>query len=211
MILRARAACLDDLRLLSDRQPARLRVEAGLAGAPAVWLHDQNDMAWVIVNFGVRDWSKPPISSVTNSATYCQTVAANSKPRPPSQWVRKHWWKRFRCVDWTPCGGWKTSPPFAGDETFGDALRNTRVIVQLLCHPCCRPRSAGRRRDLVCQHRAEIEAGGLVPYGQAMAASFWPIRWRPGLRRSAGGVEPMAGAQPSRNQRLPGSMGKELC
>lgn len=59
VVERMRHSCLDGVRLLSDRQPTRLRVDEHSSGPPAVWLHpDGSSMAWIIVDIGERDWSK---------------------------------------------------------------------------------------------------------------------------------------------------------
>lgn len=56
---RMRHACLDGVRLVSDRQPTRLRVDEHTSGSPAVWLHpDGSTTAWVIVDIGERAWSQ---------------------------------------------------------------------------------------------------------------------------------------------------------
>jgi hypothetical protein len=47
------------VRLVSDRQPPRLRVDRHKTGSPAIWLHrDGTEIAWIIVDIGERDWSK---------------------------------------------------------------------------------------------------------------------------------------------------------
>ena len=54
-----RHSCLDGVRLLSDRQPTRLRVDEHASGPPAVWLHpDGSSTAWIIVDIGQRAWSQ---------------------------------------------------------------------------------------------------------------------------------------------------------
>src|SRR5262249_17207784 len=59
VVQRMRHACLDGVRLVSDRQPTRLRVDEHTSGSPAVWLHaDGSSMAWIIVDIGERDWTK---------------------------------------------------------------------------------------------------------------------------------------------------------
>ena len=59
VVERMRHACLDGVRLLSDRQPTRLRVDEHESGPPWIWLHpDGSSMAWIIVDIGERDWSK---------------------------------------------------------------------------------------------------------------------------------------------------------
>src|SRR5947208_15852395 len=59
VVERMRHACLDGVRLVSDRQPTRLRVDEHISGPPFIWLHpDGSAMAWIIVDIGERDWSK---------------------------------------------------------------------------------------------------------------------------------------------------------
>src|SRR5919197_5254080 len=59
VVQRMRHACLAGVRLISDRQPAQLRIDAHSSGPPAVWLHrGRTKFAWVIVDIGERDWSK---------------------------------------------------------------------------------------------------------------------------------------------------------
>src|SRR5712671_7108940 len=59
VVERMRHACLDGVRLLSDRQPTRLRVDEHASGSPAVWLHpDGSSMAWIIVDIGERAWAQ---------------------------------------------------------------------------------------------------------------------------------------------------------
>jgi hypothetical protein len=57
VVERMRHSCLDGVRLVSDRQPTRLRVDEHASGPPAVWLHpDGSSMAWIIVDVGERAW-----------------------------------------------------------------------------------------------------------------------------------------------------------
>jgi len=59
VIARMRDVSLAGVRLLSDRQPDRLRIEEHSSGSPAVWLHDDpRKTAWIIVDIGGRDWCK---------------------------------------------------------------------------------------------------------------------------------------------------------
>ena len=53
------AAGQTGMRLLSDRQPRKLRIENHSEVAPAIWLHsDQPDMASIVVNIGYADWCR---------------------------------------------------------------------------------------------------------------------------------------------------------
>ena len=59
VVERMRQACLDGVRLVSDRQPKGLRIDEHPFGPRAVWLHSEpSDVASVIVDIGERDWSK---------------------------------------------------------------------------------------------------------------------------------------------------------
>ena len=91
VVERMRHACLDGVRLVSDRQPTRLRVDEHKSGPPAVWLHpDGSTMAWIIVDIGERDWSK----LAYQFGHELGHVMANSwqphdKPGPPCQWLEE--------------------------------------------------------------------------------------------------------------------------
>jgi len=69
VIARMRHSCLDGIRLVSDRQPTRLRVDRHTSGPPAIWLNpDGSTMAWIIVDTGERAWINWPTSSGTSWA-----------------------------------------------------------------------------------------------------------------------------------------------
>ena len=51
VVSRMREACLLGLRLLSDHQPDRLRVDDQTSGPPHIWLHQDNPTtAWIVVD-----------------------------------------------------------------------------------------------------------------------------------------------------------------
>src|SRR5215467_3284382 len=53
VMARMREVCLSGIKLLSDRQPSRLRVENRASGSPAIWLHnDASRIAWIVVTIG---------------------------------------------------------------------------------------------------------------------------------------------------------------
>ena len=59
VISRMREACLSGLRLLSDHQPDRLRVDYQASGPPHIWLHTENPRAaWIVVDIATRAWSQ---------------------------------------------------------------------------------------------------------------------------------------------------------
>ena len=56
VVERMRHACLDGVRLVSNRQPTRFRVDEHTAEFPQIWLHpDGGSMAWIVVDIGERD------------------------------------------------------------------------------------------------------------------------------------------------------------
>ena len=86
-----RHACLDEIRLVSDRQPTMLRVDERTSGLPSIWLHsDDNTVAWIIVYIGERSWSQ----LAYQFGHELGHVMANSwqqhaKPMSPCQWLEE--------------------------------------------------------------------------------------------------------------------------
>ena len=92
VVERMRAACLADVRLVSDRQPRALRVDEHRSGLPSIWLHPGQaaDTAWIIVDIGERDWSK----LAYQFGHELGHVLANSwrpdaRPASPCQWIEE--------------------------------------------------------------------------------------------------------------------------
>jgi hypothetical protein len=176
VVERMRHACLDDVRLLSDRQPTRLRVDEHTSGPPAVWLHpDGSSMAWVIVDIGERDWSK----LAYQFGHELGHVLANSwqphaKPMPPCQWIEEALVEAFsirglgRLAD-----SWKRDPPFPGDGAFGDAIADYRQNI--IRRYGALADEQGLTRDAAAWfagRRGEIEMPGLNPFAQAAALAI---------------------------------------
>ena len=199
VVERMRHACLDGVRLLSDRQPTRLRVDEHTSGSPAVWLHpDGSSMAWVIVDIGERDWSK----LAYQFGHELGHVMANSwqphaKPMPPCQWIEEALVEAFSIRGLGRLAeSWKQNPPFAGDNAFGDAIADYRENIIQRYTPSS-PTSRGS--PATPPHGLPITAArsnwpGLNPFAQA-ASPHRPrrIRARTLLRRGAGRAEPLAG------------------
>ncbi len=171
VVERMRHACLDGVRLLSDRQPTRLRIDEHRSGPPAVWLHpDGSTMAWVIVDIGERDWSK----LAYQFGHELGHVMANSwqphaKPKPPCQWLEEAMVEAFSLRGLGRLAeSWKQNPPFAGDNAFGNAIADYRSnIIQ---HYTALAEGQGMSHDAAtwfADHRREIEVPGLNPFAQA--------------------------------------------
>src|SRR5579863_6713996 len=91
VVVRMREACLDGVRLLSDRQPKTLWVDNHFDGPPSIWLHsDPAATAWVIVDIDPRDWCKLAYQfghELGHVLANSWNVAAS--PRPPCQWLEE--------------------------------------------------------------------------------------------------------------------------
>jgi hypothetical protein len=169
-----RHACLDGVRLVSDRQPTRLRVDEHASGSPAIWLHpDGSSMAWIIVDIGERAWAQ----LAYQFGHELGHVLANSwqphaKPAEPCQWLEEALVEAFslrglgRLADL-----WAQDPPFANDNAFGTAIAGYRLNI--LQNYAGLAAAQGGTADLAAwfaAHRGEIEAGGgLNPFAEAAA------------------------------------------
>jgi hypothetical protein len=169
-----RRACLDGVRLVSDRQPTRLRVDEHSCGPPAIWLHpDGSSMAWVIVDIGERDWSR----LAYQFGHELGHVLANSwqphaKPTAPCQWLEEALVEAFslrglgRLAD-----RWTEAPPFEHDNRFGTAIAGYRLnILQSYAERATAQGGTGDCAAWFAAHRGEMEAGGgLSAFAQAGA------------------------------------------
>ncbi len=176
VVERMRLACFDGVRLVSDRQPTRLRVDQHTSGQPAIWLHpDGTSMAWIIVDIGERDWSK----LAYQFGHELGHVLANSwqrdaKPAPPCQWLEEAMVEAFSLRGLGRLAtGWKENPPFAGDNAFGDAIAEYRESI--IRGYTALADGQGLTRDAAAwfaDHRSEIEIPGLNPFAQAMSRTI---------------------------------------
>jgi hypothetical protein len=129
VLTRVREVALSGVRLLSDRQPERLRVDDHSAGPPAVWLHtDPSKTAWVIVDIGPADWCKLGYQFGHELGhVLCNSWEWSAKPAPPSQWLEEAFAEAFSIRGLgLLAASWETNPPFAGDAPFARAIRQYR-------------------------------------------------------------------------------------
>lgn len=167
-----RHACLDGVRLLSDRQPTRLRVDEHTSGSPAVWLHpDGSSTAWIIVDAGQRAWSQ----LAYQFGHELGHVTANSwqphaKPAAPCQWLEEAIVEAFSLRGLGHLAQtWKQTPPFAGDNVYGEAIADYRQnIVERYGKLAAEQGAIGDFGAWFDGHRGEIEGGGgLNSFAQA--------------------------------------------
>jgi hypothetical protein len=176
VVERMRYACLDGVRVLSDHQPARLRVDQHTSGQPAIWLHpDDISVAWIIVDIGERDWSK----LAYQFGHELGHVMANSwqpdaKPAPPCQWLEEAMVEAFSLRGLGSLAkDWKEKPPFPGDNAFGDAIAEYRDNI--VRGYTALADAQGLNRDgaaWFADHRSEIEIPGLNPFAQALSVTI---------------------------------------
>ena len=196
-----RHACLDGVRLVSDRQPMRLRVDEHASGSPAIWLHpDGSSMAWIIVDIGERAWAQ----LAYQFGHELGHVLANSwQPHA----------KPSRPMDRGGAGGGVLAARSraAGRRLgAGSAVRRDNAYGTAI---------AGYRDDtfqrsargieavdggsgLVCDHRGEIEMAALNRLRSSGIVDGAGGIKRVGVRGSAGRAEPLAGADRGADRRL---------
>ena len=125
VVERMRRACVDGVRLVSDDQPDRLRVEERTSGPPMIWLHpDGTSIGWIVVDIGERDWSR----LAYQFGHELGHVAANSwrpdaKPAAPCQWLEEAMVEAFSLRGLALLADdWSRDPPFVDDSGFGAAV-----------------------------------------------------------------------------------------
>jgi hypothetical protein len=143
VISRMREACLSCVSLLSDRQPAKLRVDDHASGPPAVWLHDENpDTAWVIVDIGALDWCKLAYQFGHELGhVLCNSWQREAKPKLPSQWLEEALVEAFSIRGLALLAdSWEQRPPFPNDAAFANNIRKYRQDVIEKYKPAGEPR-----------------------------------------------------------------------
>ena len=129
VISRMREACLSGIRLVSDRQPDRLRVDDQTSGPPHIWLHSDNPTAaWIVVDVGTRAWSQLAYQFGHELGhVMCNSWMWKVETPPPSRWLEECLAEAFairglaRLAD-----GWERNPPFPNDSRYAQALRDYR-------------------------------------------------------------------------------------
>jgi hypothetical protein len=129
VISRMREVCLSGVRLLSDRQPAKLHVDDETSGPPHIWLHDENPgTAIVVVDIGARDWCKLAYQFGHELGhVMCNSWQRQALPKLPSQWLEEALVEAFSIRGLALLAdSWEQRPPFPNDGAFADAIRRYR-------------------------------------------------------------------------------------
>jgi hypothetical protein len=129
VVSRAREACLSGIRLFSDQQAEKLRVDNHSLGPPHIWLHpDHPSMAWIIVDVGALDWCKLAYQFGHELGhVLCNSWRWGDDPKPPSQWFEESVVEAFSLRGLGQLAeNWEQSPPFPHDAAFAGAIRQYR-------------------------------------------------------------------------------------
>jgi hypothetical protein len=129
VISRMREVSLSGVRLLSDQQPEKLRVEEHSSGPPAIWLHaDPRKTAWIIVDIGARAWCQLAYQFGHELGhVLCNSWGELAEPAPPCQWLEEAMVEAFSIRGLgLLASSWERNPPFPHDEHFARFIREYR-------------------------------------------------------------------------------------
>jgi hypothetical protein len=132
VLTRAREVALSGVRLLSDRQPDRLRVDDHTSGPPFVWLHnDPPREAWIVVDIDARDWCRLAYQFGHELGhVLCNSWQLDAKPHVPCQWLEESMVEAFSIRGLGRLAkSWEEDPPYAGTNDYGQAIRQYREKV----------------------------------------------------------------------------------
>jgi hypothetical protein len=188
VIERMRHACLDGIRLVSDQQPASLRVEQHSSGPPAVWLHDdESTVAWITVDIGERAW----IQLAYQFGHELGHVLANSwqrwaEPKTPCQWLEEAMVEALSLFGLKRLAeSWRENPPFPGDHEFSVAIASyLQIIIERYTQLATEQGLLRSPAEWFATNRQDIEVGGLNPFAQAASVAIVAE-----YERNPGGVE----------------------
>jgi hypothetical protein len=127
-----RAACLEDVALLSDHQPKKLRVDDHSGSNPSVWLHTENPTTgWIIVIVGSRDWCNLAYQFGHELGhVFCNSWEPDAGPRNPCQWIEEALVEAFSLRGLgLLANNWGHAPPFPNDAAYAVSIRDYRKTI----------------------------------------------------------------------------------
>jgi hypothetical protein len=143
VISRMREVCLSGVRLLSDRQPAKLRVDNHSSGLPHIWLHkEESDIAWIVVDIGALDWCKLAYQLGHELGhVMCNSWQWQAISKLPSRWLEEALVEAFSIRGLgLLADSWERRPPFPHDAAFADAIRKYRQdLIEKYRKPAGKP------------------------------------------------------------------------
>jgi hypothetical protein len=127
-----RRACLAGVALLSERQPAKLRVDNHAGSNPSIWLHSEEPMTgWIIVIVGTRDWCNLAYQFGHELGhVFGNSWEVDAQPRSPCQWIEEALVEAFslRGLGFL-ADDWERAPPFPNDAAYASAIRSYRETI----------------------------------------------------------------------------------
>src|ERR1700730_9714660 len=130
VIERMREVSLSGVRLVSDQQPDKLRVDDHSSGPPAIWLHtDPPKTARSVVDVGPAGGSRLAYQFGHELGhVLCNSWAPTAQPQPPTQWLEEALVEAFSIRGLgLLAASWEQNPPFAGDAGFAAPIRQYRT------------------------------------------------------------------------------------
>lgn len=132
VIARMREVCLQGVRLLSDRQPQSLRVDAHTGGNPQVQIHEgAPTQAWIIVDIGPSDWCKLAYQFGHELGhVLCNSWVERTRLAPPSHWLEEVMVEAFSIRGLgLLADSWDQNPVLPANPHFGRFVREYREKV----------------------------------------------------------------------------------
>jgi hypothetical protein len=161
---------LSGLKLVSDRQPEKLRVENHSEGPPAIWLHsDQLGTAWIIVDAAPAAWSQLAYQFGHELGhVLCNSWEQSAKPQPPSQWLEEAMAEAFSIRGLgLLAASWKKNPPFGDDAAYAASIRQYRANLIEKYWTAQKQASALEIGSWFRAHRDALESGRTDTKGSA--------------------------------------------
>lgn len=124
-----RTACLADVPLRSDRQPATLRVDNRPGNYPSVRLQTTvPDLGWINVAIGARDWCMLSYQFGHELGhVLCNSWQPDARPRNPCQWIEEALVEALSLKGLgTLADTWASTPPFPNDGSYANSIRDYR-------------------------------------------------------------------------------------
>jgi transposase len=130
VLSRTREVCLDGVRLLSDAQPAALRVESRSSGPPHIWLESAT-RAHVVVDGTARDWCRMSYQFGHELGhVLSNSWRPNALPLRPSQWLEEALVEAFTLRGLALIAdSWEQDPWLDGEGDFTKDLRRYREFL----------------------------------------------------------------------------------
>ena len=130
VLSRTREVCLIGIRLLSDDQPATLRVESRSSGPPHVWLQSSTQ-AHVVVDGTARDWCRMAYQFGHELGhVLSNSWQPSSLPLRPSHWLEEALVEAFTLRGLALIAdSWEQDPWLPGEAGYSKDLRRYREFL----------------------------------------------------------------------------------